>query len=156
MLDRCSIAAGALVALSLTVVNVRAHDESKYPDWSGQWMRNYPGNPRYDPSKPPRQQEAPLKPEYQARFQASLAEQESGSQTLNPAYTCLPQGMPRMMSGVVGMEFFSRRAPPTFCSTTTNLPRRIYTDGRLWPDRSDLVHWLFHRQVARYRRRRPL
>jgi hypothetical protein len=134
MLDRSLTATGALVALSITVIGAQAHDEAKYPDLSGQWMRNYPGNPRYDPSKPPRQQEAPLKPEYQVRFLASLAEQDSGSQTLNPAYTCLPQGMPRMMSGVVGMEFLiSPSATHILFDNNEFAPRRIYTDGRPWP-----------------------
>ncbi len=53
-------------ALSRAIAAAQAHDESKYPDWAGQW-RPVPdgGPPRYDPSKPPgRGQQAPLKPEY--------------------------------------------------------------------------------------------
>jgi hypothetical protein len=43
MLDRDSIIAIALTALSLTMTGAPsgalAHDESKYPDWGGQWLR---------------------------------------------------------------------------------------------------------------------
>jgi hypothetical protein len=138
MLNRWSITTMALAALAMGLVGARAHDETKYPDWSGQWLRNYPGNPRYDPSKPPRQQEAPLKPEYQARLEASLAEQEAGSQTLNPAYTCLPQGMPRMMSGVVGMEFLIGPGVTHILFDNNEFaPRRIFTDARGWPKTDD-------------------
>ena len=106
MLDRGSIAAIALAAaLTLPAASAQAHDESKYPDWSGQWIRTYGGNPRYDQSKPLRKQEAPLKPEYQKMFEASIAAQDVGGHGLDRAYTCLPQGMPRMMSGVSLMEF---------------------------------------------------
>ena len=70
MLHRRLIAAFALAALlGMTCNGALAHDESKFPDWSGQWFRTYGGNPRYDPTKPIRKQEAPLKPEYQVRFE---------------------------------------------------------------------------------------
>src|SRR5215467_4100113 len=57
MLDRKSIAAIALMALSLTVAGAPtgaiAHDESKYPGWSGQWLRAPDGGPpRYDTTTP--------------------------------------------------------------------------------------------------------
>jgi hypothetical protein len=64
MLDRDSIIAIALTARSLTMTGapsgVLAHDESKYPDWGGQWLRVPDGGPpRYDTTKPIRKQEAP-------------------------------------------------------------------------------------------------
>jgi hypothetical protein len=75
VLDRRLIGAFALAAsLGLMCDAAPAHDESKFPDWSGQWFRTYGGNPRYDQSKPIRKQDAPLKPEYQARFEASVIE----------------------------------------------------------------------------------
>ena len=51
--------------LGAMIAAAAAQEPSKYPDWSGQWARvNDGGVPRYDPSKPIRKQEAPLKPEY--------------------------------------------------------------------------------------------
>jgi len=63
MLDRDSIVAVALTALSLTMTGASsgalAHDESKYPDWSGQWLRVLDGGPpRYDTTKPIRNRTA--------------------------------------------------------------------------------------------------
>src|ERR1700730_8695869 len=135
MLHRCLIGAFALAALlGLACDAALAHDESKFPDWSGQWLRTYGGNPRYDQSRPIRKQEAPLQPEYQARFEASRKDQDLGGHGLDPGYSCLPQGMPRMMSGVSPFEFlFAPNVTHMLCERTEFSPRRIYTDGRDWP-----------------------
>ena len=82
MLHRSSIALAALAAvLLLTAGSAQAFDESKYPDWKGQWRRAEPGPPRYDPSKPGTgfRQEAPLTEEYKAVLEASLADQKDGA-----------------------------------------------------------------------------
>src|SRR2546428_14099168 len=92
--------------LSAMLIAAPAQEKGKYPDWSGQWSRVPDGDvPRYDPTKPIRKQEAPLKPEYQARFEASIRDQDLGGMGLDMAYSCRPPGMPRMMSGVALMEF---------------------------------------------------
>jgi hypothetical protein len=135
MLYRSSIAAIALAALSMTLVGAQAFDESKYPDWSGQWSRVPDGGPpRYDPTKPIRKQEAPIKPEYQLRYEASLKDIDAGGFGLDRHYACVPMGMPRAMSGVSLMEFvFSPNATHILFEEQTIAPRRIYTDGRDWP-----------------------
>jgi hypothetical protein len=135
MLNRHLMAAFALAAsLSMTCDAARSHDETKYPDFSGQWFRTYGGNPRYDPTKPIRKQEAPLTPEYQARFEASIKDQDAGGHGLDRGYTCLPQGMPRQMSGVSKFEFLiSPNVTHMLFERTEMPPRRIYTDGREWP-----------------------
>ena len=82
--------AGLLCAM---VVDAAAQEKSRYPDWSGQWSRVPDGGvPRYDPTKPIRKQEAPLKPEYQVRFEASIRDQDIGGHGLDLAYTCRPPG----------------------------------------------------------------
>ena len=112
----------------------QALDESRYPDWSGQWFRTYGGNPRYDQTKPIRKQQAPLKPEYQALFEASMKDQDEGGHGLDRGYSCLPQGMPRQMSGVSKFEFLiSPSVTHMLFERTEFAPRRIYTDGRAWP-----------------------
>jgi hypothetical protein len=136
MLDRNrtrSVALAITVTLLATAAAL-ASDEAKFPDWSGQWARTYGGNPRYDQTKPIRKQEAPLKPEYQARFEASIADQDAGGHGLDRGYTCLPQGMPRMMSGVSMFEFlFTPKMTYMLYERTEFAPRRIYTDGRDFP-----------------------
>ena len=66
-------------------IGVQAQDVSKYPDWSGQWKSAVnllaTFGAQWDPSKPSgRGQQAPLTPEYQARFEANLADQAAGGQ----------------------------------------------------------------------------
>ena len=135
MPDRLWLGALALAAsLGLLCAPAPACAQGKFPDWSGQWFRTYGGNPRYDQTKPIRKQEAPLKPEYQARFEASVHDQDLGGHGLDPGYSCLPQGMPRMMSGVSPFEFlFLPNITYMVFERTEFSPRRIYTDGRDFP-----------------------
>jgi hypothetical protein len=123
-----------VASLALAGGAASAQDQSKFPDWSGQWFRNYTGPPRYDPSKPIRKQQAPLKPEYQTRFEASMKDQDEGGQGLDRGYSCLPPGMPRMMSGVSRFEFlFSPKLTHILFERTEYPPRRVWTDGREFP-----------------------
>jgi hypothetical protein len=131
-----SIASIALVAaLMLPAPAAWALDESKYPDWSGQWSRVPDGGPpRYDTTKPLRAQQAPMKPEYSAMHEASMADQDAGGLGLDLAYRCIPQGMPRQMSGVSPMEFIiSPGITHILFEVMSITTRRIYTDGRDWP-----------------------
>jgi hypothetical protein len=65
MSSRGPLAAIAMAAgLWATTADAQVIDLGKYPDLSAQWNRVPDGGvPRYDPSKPIRKQEAPLKPE---------------------------------------------------------------------------------------------
>ena len=163
MLDRDSIVAVALTALSLTMTGAPsgalAHDESKYPDWSGQWLRVLDGGPpRYDTTKPIRKQEAPLKPEYQALYQASLNDIDAGGFGLDTHYACMPMGMPRQMSGISLMEFlFTPGVTYILYEDVTAHTRRIYTDGRDFPKNSEptfagysIGRWIDSEGAGRY------
>jgi hypothetical protein len=132
MAYRKSIGAVLLAAVFVTaIVHARAQDETKYPDWSGQWLRA--GGIQWDPNKPlGLGQQAPLTPEYQAIFEASLADQAAGGTGNDARYSCFPVGMPRLMSVIFPMEFIV--SPKiTYVLFENNMPRRIYTDGRSWP-----------------------
>ena len=112
-------------------------DAAKYPDWSGQWRRPQSGPSRYDPSKPPgRPQQAPLTPEFQAIFEAGLADQKEGGSGTNTTSSCLPGGLPRDMSGNGGLEFIVT-PKTTYVLFDIAMPRRIYTDGRAWPQNEE-------------------
>jgi hypothetical protein len=116
----------------------RQFDATRYPDWSGpmRWTQVRGGN-RYDQYKPPgRGQEAPLTPEYQAKFEASLKDQAEGGQGANQTYSCLPGGLPRDMAGNQGLEFLVTPRS-THIIFVHQMPRRIYTDGRAWPEEVD-------------------
>jgi hypothetical protein len=136
MHHRNPIAAVALaVLLAATMGSAQAFDESKYPNWKGKWVRTDTGTPRYDPSKPAgRGQQAPLKPEFQAVLEASIAEQRNGGQGGDPTYTCLSPGMPRVMNNYEGAEFVITPDTTHVFMEHIHDSRRVYTDGRSWPE----------------------
>jgi len=125
---------GAFALLALNVAGGQAQDASKYPDWSGQYRWTARGANRYDQTKPiGRGQQAPLTPEYQAIFEAGLADQAAGGQGANASYACLPGGLPRDMAANQGLEFVVT-PKITHVVFVNAMPRRIYTDGRDWPE----------------------
>src|SRR5258706_4359168 len=73
-----------LVALSTPLSNAQAHDESKYPDWKGQWgVIVAPGLEgqavKFDPNKPSgRRQETPLTAEDPKVHQGNIGQQGQG------------------------------------------------------------------------------
>ena len=129
--NRSSIGAIALMAaLAMAISGAAAFDETKYPDWSGQWKRARGVGVVWDETKPAGLgQKAPLTPEYQAILEASIADQTAGGQGGDTRVTCISNGMPRLMTVVRPMEFFVLPAI-TLVVFENNLPRRIYTDGR--------------------------
>jgi len=134
MLLRSSIGALALVAaLALAMTGAAGHDESKYPDWAGQWKRPRGLGTQWDQGKPPGlAQQAPLTPGYQQRLEASIADQANGGQGADNRYTCITNGMPRVMAAVFPLEFVILPAI-TYIHFEAFMPRRIYTDGRDFP-----------------------
>jgi hypothetical protein len=135
MLSRQSLIISALAAgLVTALAGAQAQDMSKLPDWSGQWRKpDGIGNGQWDVTKPTgRGQNAPLKPQYKAMHEASIADQAAGGQGNNPTGQCIPHGMPRMMIGVYPMELVVT-PKTTYMLSDYNEPRRIFTDGRNWP-----------------------
>jgi len=134
MLQRSSLGPAVLAAaLSMAIVGAKAHDESKYPAWKGQWIRM--GGIQWDPSKPlGRAEQPPLTEEYQAIFEAGLANQKAGGQGNDPTYTCIPPGMPRAMTVIYPMEIVITPEVTYVMIEYASQLRRIYTDGREWPE----------------------
>src|SRR5438132_4084419 len=136
---RSSFSIIALMMLHLvTIPGARAHDESKYPNWKGQWsVILTPGlagqRVKFDPTKPwGRGQEAPLTAEYQKVHEASMADQAEGGLGNYPTATCHPGGMPRMMS--TGQYEYVIESETTYILTGgEDHYRRIFTDRRPWP-----------------------
>ena len=129
------LVAGAALTAALAVAGtaVQAQDLSKYPDWSGQWKRPPGAGIQWDQTKRPgRAQQPPLTPEYQAIFEASLADQAKGGQGENSRVTCSTNGMPRVMTVIRPIEFVIQ-PKVTFIVFESYMPRRIYTDARSLP-----------------------
>jgi hypothetical protein len=133
MFARGSLGAMALAAFYLTIGSAQAFDESKYPDFSGQWSRV--GPPRW--LRPG--EKAPLTPEYQARYDAILADQKAGGTGNWPSAFCIPQGMPAMMNLFDPMEIvITLKTTYLLISHINDSYRRIYTDGRSWPAEGEI------------------
>jgi hypothetical protein len=105
----------------------------QHPDWSGQWNQQmqrteWPTN-GYAVDGPP-----PLNEEYMARWQETRAESEAGIPPDEPTQRCLPQGMPRIMKAVYPLELIVTPDTTYIYAEWNSQFRRIYTDGREWPD----------------------
>src|SRR5450432_2716699 len=134
-----SLIAPTAVAAALCMtssISAQAQDMSKYPEWSGQWKRTVSPTSQvafgvnWDPDKgSARAQQAPLTPEYQARYEANLADQAAGGQGDERHSYCIPLGMPRLMTAVYPMEIVIT-PKTTYILTDNSEPRRIFTDGR--------------------------
>jgi hypothetical protein len=126
------VAAVAAVILA-GVMTVEAQEQSKFPDWSGQWGRGPGMGTGWDPTKPQAfGQQAPLTPEYRTIFEATLADKATGGIGGDKTAICLPHGMPRMMIGIYPIEFVVT-PKVTYVLTDYTTHRRIFTDGRAWP-----------------------
>jgi len=160
-------AIGLLLALWGSTGDAEVLDYGKYPDLKGQWVRWGPSGPdltgplvrlgpsgnfrtRFDPHKPPGLgQEVPFTPEYQALFEANLKDQAQGGQGSAQTFSCISPGMPRATNGFSEYEFVI--SPHTFYILTRHIDddRRIYTDGRDWPENIEptflgysIGHWI--------------
>jgi len=138
MLCRSLIGLVGVAALAMPMGSVQASDNTKYPDWTGQWgrfaVRGLPGQPSFDQTKGwgPFQQ-APLTPEYQKVLEESMADQENGGLGNYSTARCLPGGMPRMMVAFEPQEYIITPNTTYILIGENDHYRRIFTDGRDWP-----------------------
>src|SRR5881275_3463685 len=80
---------GALtVAVGLCApMSAHAWDETKYPNFGGQWKRPPGIGNQFDQTKPPREaQKVEFTPEYQKIFEENLKDQALGGQGTDPTY----------------------------------------------------------------------
>jgi hypothetical protein len=132
MLARWALAA---IALAVTVsADAPAPSVAEtYPDFESQW-RNPDRGDAWDPTKPAGlAQQAPLTPEYQAVFEASLKGQRAGGRGNNYQSSCVLDGMPRIMSLTAPMEILIQPRL-TFFIFQEAFARRIRTDGVGMPE----------------------
>jgi len=123
------------LAASFAACGAQAQELSKLPDWSGQW-KNTSGI-QWDQTRPlGPAQGAMLTAEYQARYEVNLRDQAAGGLGDDPTGQCIPHGMPRVMTVVYPMEIVIT-PKTTYVLTDYTIPRRIFTDGRDWPQELD-------------------
>jgi len=142
LIGTAAFAAGMFLAIA----DAAAHDESKYPDFNGQWrrassVRSDLRGAAFDPTKPfGRAQKPPLTAEYQAIYEANLKDMEQGGQGIDPTVTCLSPGMPRVMIPYQGLKFvLTTEATYILFSRDWDFHRQIYTDGRAFPSEAEMA-----------------
>jgi len=140
MLDHTFVAAVALTAGLLALpATADVIDFAKYPDLKGQWLRPTRGpfvhGPPWDTSKPEgRGQQAPLTNEYQAIYEANLADQAEGGPGNWPGSTCRGHGMPAVMAVFQPMEIVILPDITYLMPNDVHVHvRRVFTDEREWP-----------------------
>lgn len=136
MQKRSSISPIVLIGvLCATLTGARALDETKYPDWKGQWVgAGVAENAPWDPAKPwGLGQQPPLTPEYQAIFDANLKQLAAGVKSSDPTTRCIPAAMPRVMMAIQPMEIVIMPDTTYIMLESFSTLRRIFTDGRSWP-----------------------
>ena len=127
-----SVAMVAAVLCQSVTSGAGAQDAKKYPNWEGLWRRGSSALV-WDPNQPPGLgQQPPLTAEYQALYEANLAKRNGGA-LFDPAGVCGLGGMPRIMTLYVAMEIVIKPNVTYMLLESTNPIRRIYTDGRDWP-----------------------
>jgi alkylhydroperoxidase family enzyme len=117
--------------LSLGVACAGAAAGAEYPDWQAQW-RNASGG-HFNSAKPRMRQEAPLTAEYQAIYDAGVANAAAGGQGNDPMWRCIPPGMPR-----------AKRAPLAWTEALTlvtqgHVPYEVYEAARGQFDERELA-----------------
>jgi hypothetical protein len=123
----------AAIAVGVAVLTPIPGVAETYPDFEGQW-RNPGVGEAWDPTKPRGlAQQAPLTPEYQAIFEASLKDQAAGGHGNNYHSSCVLDGMPRIMSLAAPMEILVEPRL-TFFIFQAAFVRRIHTDGASMPE----------------------
>ena len=130
-----SIALATVLLAAAT--GAQAFDQSKLPDWSGQWRRPPGVGNQWDASLPARKQRPPLTPEYQAIYEANLKDQAAGGQGTDPTFVCIPDGMPRAMNVIFPMEIVIQPQITHMMIEYLSMLRRVYTDGRDWPENAE-------------------
>jgi hypothetical protein len=137
MLMRGSISSVTLIGVLCATLNgAWALDETKYPDWKGQWVRADSAEAAPWDARKPRGlgQQPPLTPEYQAVFEANLKQLAAGDRTASdPTARCIPAAMPRVMMAIHPMEIVIMPDTTYIMIETSSTLRRIFTDGRAWP-----------------------
>ena len=88
-------------------------------------------------------------------FEANLANADAGGQEYNPQVVCYPSGMPRVMIAYEPLEIIITPDITYIRFDQMGETRRIYTDGRDWPDEDHAdFRRLFDRQMGRSGQRR--
>ena len=125
---------GAVASMALLATPSAAQvDVAKYPNLKGQWVRV--GNPNNWVALAG---QPPLTPEYAKVWDGIKEDLKAGGPGNWPSTFCIPAGMPAMMSFYdPGEIIVTPEITYVLISHNDDSYRRIYTDGRPWPEDTD-------------------
>jgi hypothetical protein len=122
-----ALALGMGLAGAVSDARSQIFDLGKYPNIAGGWGRS-------EVFQWARGEKPPLTPEYQAVFEANIADRKTGGNGNDAMYRCFPPGMPRQMHLYSPMEIVITPGTTYMLIDHIHDDRRIFTDGRGWPD----------------------
>ena len=122
-----ALAVGIGLAGAICDARSQVMDLGKYPDIAGRWGRS-------EVYQWARGEKPPLTPEYQAVYQSNSVDRATGGHGTDIMYRCFPPGMPRQMHVYAPMEIVITPKTTYVLIDHIHDDRRIYTDGRDWPE----------------------
>jgi len=133
-----ALAAGmAAPALAQAPNPAKAAPAKDLPNWDGIWERV--GSITWEPNgKPGVPENPPFTPEYAAKYRKTTEAAREGHPVADPTSTCLPPGMPRIMTMSYPMEILMTPGQVTIIAEWSSQVRRVFTDGRAHPSGDDL------------------
>ena len=135
----------ALAALAVVLAMGAAHAAPYAPtqykpkskrDFTGLWERK--GGIAWDPVMVGPSLSAPLTPEYKKIFDQRIQDAKDGKPTGDLTASCLPQGMPRIMTMTYPMEIMQNEIQLNIYAEWGEQTRRIFIDGRPHPAADDI------------------
>ena len=107
------------------------------PDWNGVWERV--GSITWEPTaRPGVPENPPFTPEFAEKYRQTSQAAREGHPRADPTSTCLPPGMPRIMTMTYPMEILMTPGQVTIIAEWSSQVRRIFTDGRGHPPADEL------------------
>ena len=107
------------------------------PNWDGIWERV--GSITWEPNgKPGVPENPPFTPEYAEKYRKTTEAARAGHPVADPTSSCLPPGMPRIMTMSYPMEILMTPGQVTIIAEWSSQVRRVFTDGRGHPAADDL------------------
>jgi hypothetical protein len=132
-----TLALGLGLAGAMSDARSQIVDMGKYPNITGGWARG-------EVYQWSRGEKPPLTPEYQTIYEANMADRVNGGQGADTMWRCYPPGMPRQMHGYAPMEIAITPNTTYILIDHIHDNRRVYTDGRDWPEPEDEVDPMFN------------
>ncbi len=134
------LSALALATPALAKTGSGGHAQVHVPDlpnWNGIWERV--GSITWEPNgKPGVPETPPFTPEYAEKYRKTTEAARQGHPVADPTSSCLPPGMPRIMTMSYPMEVLMTPGQVTFIAEWSSQVRRVFTDGRGHPPADDL------------------